>query len=568
MRKKLLTFVILSMAILPLFSQIATSPTDDFYIDATRWEQLRYTKNLPLLKPYPLNIIRRVLNDVVENGNDTERRRAQHYIDKYFSHFLHVFDEFNVDIKLKKVDSGGNESVKKWESDEVYNEKLAFTADWAINSFLGLSVDLGGIVRSNEVEKSDILPRFVPTDETDVTIPANFNAGDVDFLINPNAVFTWGNETMHGSFGINRQGYGLFFDDSIILNPNAYQSLNAVFNYNGKIFSFTQSFAALAATNRADKDEFNFGKFMCFHAIKFPIPKTRLSFSLFESVIFHKPFMAAYLLPIPYFIVANVGGFDDNVMSGLNIEWKPGCIGLVAEVLFDDLNPKQILKLKFNEAAIRTAFKLGFVYTPRESPCEYISVNYMLITPYTYTKYNRKDKKFNYLDYTNFGSALGSSLPPNSDTIGMTISWRLFDNLRLRTSTSFSRHGNPYQDLDDDEVIKMSKKHYNSAGFIDSDTRGASSAEDVTGFLKQHDIMYIMQASFLAQYEQKIPRAGSLTFQVQYTFEYIDKDGVDTPIFTGHYTTADAVKQSREEWEDRLHTSFYHYFVLGVKYLF
>lgn len=569
--RKVLVGILLFVAA-ATFAQVGVMPTDDFYNDALGWELKRYTKNLPTTKPYPLNTIKRILLDTLDNGDERSRNRAQYYLDKYFPQRVpvHTFDSFDVNIRLKKVDSGGDDNTKKYEHKELYNGKIAFTADWIANNFMGLSCNLGFIVRSNDITKLDALPKFVVTNDTDVILPMKKNGGDADFLLNPNIIFTWGNEKMYGTVGINRTGYGIF-DDSIILNPFAYQSINTSFNYNSRVFSYSQMFGMLAAKKSDNSDTYKLGKFTGFHTTVFHLP-SRWSISLYESIVFHKPFNPAYLLPIPWFIVSNVSGFNDNVASGIGFMWRPGCVALSVDLILDDLSLKPLLKLKLNDAAIRTAFKMGFVYSPPDSPCESIAVNYTLITPYTYTKYNVQSSRYNYLDYTNFGESMGSSLPPNSDSIGMTISWRMFRHFKIKTSTSFSRHGNPYQDMDEDDVVKMSKKHYDSTGLLNSDTRGMSSAEDVTGFLKQHDIMYIMQASIFFEWDQafksKKRQAGDVTFQAQYTFEYINKDGVDSPIFRGSYDSTDDVKNAKDSWQNALHDSYNHYFTVGLKYFF
>lgn len=605
------------------WGQVAVMPTDDFYTDALGWELKRYTRNLPVTTPYQVKTIKRILLDVIDNGDTRARARAQYYLDKYFPVTrsfrddtdksitesiegikkdddtgeenkennndtitssapniietarvpIHVFNEFNVNIRVKKVDSGGDDNTKIYEHKELYNGKIAFGADWAPNNFLGLSCNLGFVVRSNEIDKLDALPKFVFNNDTDVILPMKETSGDADFLLNPNIIFTWGDERMWGTFGINRAGYGLFLDDSVILNPFAYQSINSSFNYTCKVFSYSQTFGMLAATKNSDSDKFRLGKFMSFHTTKFHLP-SRWSISLYESAIFHKPFNPAYLLPIPWFIVSNVSGFNDNVMSGINFEWRPGCVALSLDLLLDDFDFKPLLKLKLNDAAVRTAFKAGFVYSPPDSPCEYIAVSYTLVTPYTYTKFNEQNKRYRYLDYTNFGQSMGSDLPPNSDSIGLTISWRVFEHLRLKVATSFARHGNPYEDLDSDDVIEMSKKRYDSTGLLSSDTKGLDSAEGVTGFLKQRDIMYIMQASIFAEWEQifKTKRtktnAGSMSLQFQYTFEYINKDGVDTPIFSGIYRSKDDVDSAIDSWRGALHDSYNNYFTVGLKYFF
>ena len=567
-KKCIVLCILLTFGLYMLSAQVSVSPDDDFYSDATGWVLKGYVERLPLIKPYPLNVIRSVLDEVAEKGSETDRLRAEFYLKKYFSHSFRVSSATSADVKLKQVDSGGDDDTNEFEADSLFSERLSFFCDRQITPLFGIGADIGAMVRNNDIQPKDALPRFTVNTETNVVRPLKIESSDADFLLDPNVIATFGTQSLYASFGINKSGYGLFPDDSLILNPSAYQMLNAVFNYSGKHFSYSQLFGLMGASSYTDTDSYSCRKFLSFHSLKIPVPKTNVSVGLYESVVFSNPFMPAYFMPVPYFIIANVAGFNENVLSGIQLEWKPfPCLALSADLLLDDFDAKQVLKLKLNDGGIRAGFKTGFVYSPLESFCDFISLSYTLVTPYAYTKYNTLDDTYNYLDYTNFGQSLGTDLLPDSDRVSMTIQFKPRPNFRLGTITSFIRHANAYESLDDEDVLSLHGQ-YAADGSINMDTQGISYAADTTDFLKQDNLMYVIQAAVFGEYEFVTSRFGRLSVSVQYTFEYIKNDGVDNSIFSGAYETPEAVKADRERWENALHDSYNHYFSVGIKYTY
>lgn len=547
-------------------AQVSVSPDDDFYSDATGWVLKGYVDSLPLIKPYPLNVIRSVLDAVVENGTEIDRRRAEFYIEKYFSKHFTASSRSAVDMRLKYIDSDDDEKNGTFETDALFSEKIYLSGGRQFFPLFGAGYNTGFIVRNNTVGPELIIPRFsAGTDSSELDV-ISVHTSKADFIIDPNLIATFGTEKLYLTLGLNKAGYGLFYDDGLILNPSAYQTLNTSFNYSGAHFSYAQQFGMMGAADYSGDDRYAAGKFYSFHALEIPVPKIHLSFGLYESVVFAKPFMPAYIMPVPYFIIANVAGFNENVLSGFKIEWNPlPCFALSADLLLDDFDVKDALKLHLNDASIRAGFKTGFVYSPLDSLCESIIVSYTLVTPYTYTKYNTVDDEYNYLDYTNCGRYFGTAVLPNSDHVSMTIRFKPWPNFRIGSTSSFTRHANAYESFSDEDVLSLSGQ-YKADGSINMDTNDIGSATDTTDFLKQDHIMYIMHASVFGEYEFVLKKFGRLTVSAEYTFEYIKNDGVDNAIFSGSYDTVEAVQADRKRWKDALSDSFNHYFTVGIKY--
>ncbi|MBD5399183.1 MAG: hypothetical protein HDR57_00905 [Treponema sp.] len=565
-------FLFAFLSLLPVFAQVSVDTEDDFYTDATAWFLKGYIQSLPQLKPYPINIINDLLDEVIANAPQAEQVIAEYYKDKYFSKKISASSDTNANIKLKFLDSG-SEEIERFTHNEFFSENIAVAGDIPINEKAGIAFDLSGRVYYSRVPSENVFPLYTFGNDINKKNALKINADKVDFALNPNFIATFGKQNLYATIGMNKTGFGLFQDDGLIMNPSTYQAINATINYQGKYVSISRYLGLLAA----DKEDGSFGysarKFISFHSMKIPIPKAHISFSLYESIIISKPFNPVYLWPIPYCAAANLLKFDENVISGLNFEWKPlHGIAILMDFIIDDIeNVKSLFKLKLNDAGIRTGFKMGFIYAPFDSACNFLSLNYTLITPYTYTRYAQSDDKYHYLDYTNFGMSLGSNLPPNSDRVNLTIHFKPMPNFKVQTFSSFIRHANSYESLSPEEAIQI-PSGYPSNGSISADTRGFDSVKNVTGFLKQDTTMYIVQAGTFLEYEFILKKAGRISISAQYIYEYISNNGVDSNIYSGNYTAEteqERIEQANRElkaWKNKLHDSHNHYFTIGVKY--
>ncbi|MDY5049216.1 MAG: hypothetical protein SPF11_06705, partial [Treponema porcinum] len=145
-KKCIVLCILLTFGLYMLSAQVSVSPDDDFYSDATGWVLKGYVERLPLIKPYPLNVIRSVLDEVAEKGSETDRLRAEFYLKKYFSHSFRVSSATSADVKLKQVDSGGDDDTNEFEADSLFSERLSFFCDRQITPLFGIGADIGAMV--------------------------------------------------------------------------------------------------------------------------------------------------------------------------------------------------------------------------------------------------------------------------------------------------------------------------------------------------------------------------------------------------------------------------------------
>ena len=64
---------------MPLFAQLASDPNDRMYVDLKLWEDRGLLQNLPPLKPYPIQLLKKLLTEVQEKGNQEDQALAHQY---------------------------------------------------------------------------------------------------------------------------------------------------------------------------------------------------------------------------------------------------------------------------------------------------------------------------------------------------------------------------------------------------------------------------------------------------------------------------------------------------------
>ncbi len=565
MKKIFLILSVFFLASLFLSAQVSVDPRDEFYSDILCWKLKGYVDQLPKLKPYPVNVIEDILTEVIEKGEKAEKQRAEDYYNKIFGKKWHAVADNDYNVKIYKLGDVDNEHAKNFDHTHIITSELSLGGDLGFGKYIGTGYRLGVRGIYNKYEISDVLPKYVSNSDYDVTKIFNFNAGSADVNVDLAANVTMGTSTLYGVVGYNRLGYGIYPDTDIALNPNSNPLLFGSMNYEGKYFQYEQLLGVTAA--RAvdyDKSDFDFGKkFVGFHSLNVPVGN--FDVSLFESVVFGNTFSPSYLIPVPWFIISNVDGGSANVISGMKVEYNPvPCIAVNASVFMDEFELKPFIKLKWNDANVHTAFKAGFAYSPLDSICQLITCDFTLVTPYTYTSYDTSSDKYNYTDYTNFGKGIGSELIPNSDRVSLSLKFKPFKHFTVTGSTAYVRHGNQYEDLSDEDVLLLSGETATD-GSLYQNNQNLDSATDGTNFLSQDHKMYIMQASLDFEYDFVMKKTHEVAVTFGYTFEYIENDGVDSPIYAGTFTTVEAVQAARKNWEEALHNSYNHYFNVGVK---
>lgn len=597
--KKKFIFSSLLFCLSLVFAQVSLNPNDNFYKDAKNWETKGLISWLPQIRPYSIETVKKILDTVIENGDDKDVAKANFYKEKYFAKSWHVGLILGNELKISSFN----------ELKDMFYVQPEFVGDLPLLNLVGISYKISAFARSANTTETEVLPKF----EYKMTDTADDSMGIWKFILNLDigANITVGNSNIYGMAGINRLAYGPFVDDSVFLSGNQFHSGNFSFIYESEKWAYTQVLSALTRSTKNDTcgaDEFVPEKFLGFHVIRYS-PLKQFSISYYEASISSGRFDPCYLIPVPYIALEGMYVAFDNTLMGLTIDARPvDNLGISISGIIDDVSLTDFSQGRF-DARLKMALMAGVNYTPSVSFIENLSLDYTLVTPYTYShsspyasmnvykddghgvrkqdqalinKAKEVASSYNKENFTTRLHSLGTKLPPNSDRIQFATTITPVDRLRIDFSTSFMRHANIAESLTDEEANSFlvvnnqlasdpnlgnkSPSYYSTNGSVWTSPMGTYPGE-YNFFLKQDHQMYVLQCAISAEYEMKRMKAGSLVFACGYMFEYIYNDGVDENIYVGGAGYSNA-EEAKSAWINNLHNTFNNYFSISVKYYY
>ncbi len=587
-----------------VFAQVSVDPNDKFYAEAQGWELRGLTESkLPLLRPYSLAAIKKILEDVIENGDGYDSELAKSEYERIFSKPYNIYANVGFDAKaVQNMDDDSTESVKNIEAE------IGAAGD----VFLGEKVALGyklGIY--GETEPYENWAAYAVNKSQDSIFDAT-TLGSMEAYLNWNVNVQYGNKDIYATAGLSRIGFGPFLKDGLAMNETGYHSANILFSVTREKWSYTSVYESIGATRnyKTNSDWLQNDKFLSFHALRFS-PFDFLDVTYYENTVFGGTNIA-YLSPAPYMAVQGIGGASDNIQMGLLFEVKP-TKGLVwaTDFFADDLALDEMVKLNF-DSKLRFGLQSGLVFAPENSVVSRMSADYQVIMPYVYSHWDYESSNsgiiegttVNRQNYMNAGINIGSALDPNSDKVSFSVKFNPAKRLTLDFNTNFIRHANSAEAFDDDDAagyVLAKPNQYMTDGsaymhqlFSDSDStngKHVSQAWDCLGFMTSDHKMYVCQAGLSACYDFPKTRGGQFSLKFGYIFEYVKNAGVDTNVYTGiagDYETNDdgtctyngttyasesemakaVATQQKSEWVEQLYDKVNHYFSVGVKYTY
>lgn len=581
MNRKLYLLIVSFVLSASLFAQVSVDPQNEFYTQLQRWENLGLVEKQPPLRPYPVQKIQEILNTVSEGPNAVEAEKAVELYEEYFSRKIPV--KPTLELKQNLVVQGA----------PLY-QMLAVPSlqgDFALVDKLSVSYNFGGVSGNHTdqwmepyltdtpysfQDQSDFVAGFKNSVEADISLAFSF-------------------KNFYVQAGINHSDFGSFYEDSIVLNPNANHTANFSLVYSGDRICFTESLFVLTATNGIDRNKILPNKFLMLQSLNVKVTDW-LSAGYYQSAIYGKRFEPAYFVPMFYIVTEGVTGYDgDNILMGVNFEVKP-LEGLVWKTDFymDDIGFTGLKK--YHTIRLHNAFQTGVEYVPASLDWFKIAqFNYTMVSPYMYTHAQLETNASSggkvdplsatlYQTYTTGGQNLGSNLLPNSDRFALTMTFEPVENLQLDFGVNLIRHANVVEGLSLEEQLKYmnsTEGYYSTDGGIYThfshdgySSTYLPSAWNKTMFLTQQTKEITFQTSANALYTFPKTSAGTFSLGLGYTFEHIKNYGVASDIFPGKpegssvtYTEAD-VLEALEDWRNSLKDVTRNYLSVYFKYQF
>ena len=592
------------------FGQVSVEINDSFYKQAQIWELRDLTDTLPQLRPYPVNVIKRILGQVIERGSEKDSELAKSEYERIFEKQWSPYYKATGGAKFcgDKYDSESENSIHK-----DFHTEIGIGGDVVLHDMVSVGYKFGIYAQKNDFSQHS--PLYTIMEEDSIFDPVD--AGPLTAYLNWNMSLAVGTESVYGTGGMNRLGFGVFHGDGLALSDAGYHCANLTFNATSEKWSYASAYETIGATRNmgkeADSTWLESGKYLAFHAIKWHAFE-KFNLTYYENIIFGPYNNLSYITPAPYYAVQNIGGANDNLQMGLLFEIKPvKGLDWATDFFADDIELNEVLKFNF-DTKLRFGFQTGLIYAPEDSLCNRLSFNYTAVMPYVYAHWQYDNdrsgsfdgKTWNRQNYTNGGINIGSSLDPNSDKISLTATLRPSKNLSVNLFGNFIRHANGAEDFSDDEAAEymLAKSGtyatngtlYMSQMFADSDSthgRHVDSAWEKLGFMTSDHKMYVAQLGASAEYTFARTKYGRFSLCAGYTFEYIKNNGVNNHIYPGglEYSKEDdgkysaggksfaswdelkkssyvqnAVKEARENWAKQLYDSVNNYVSLSMKY--
>ncbi|WP_461255422.1 hypothetical protein [Treponema sp. R80B11-R83G3] len=440
-----------------LGAQTVHDPNGEIYKDIDIWIVRGYVKEFPpTIRPYPVKLINKILEQVIENGDEKAVGLAQKYIDALApgSRFLHP--------GLKTYVHGNDEDYGIVVSpfvEGLFRIRDLFSVSYNF-AFHGDTDKYDGKINRFGGEQFDVPGTYSPypdlqNDKADV--------GPFRFLQNWTSLIALGNDDIYFQGGLSRASYGPFYDNGVVVGPQAPRAGHFSFVYWDPKFSFEMLFQTITATDYY-YEEWYPSKYNIIHTINFR-PIQNIEFGFIQSLTFGERIELLYLIPFSYLFGAqSITGFNDNAFMGLNFRWRPFNTFLVnTQVYIDDFSVNGILEGTPN---FKLAAEIGVSWAPIKSILSKLDLDYTAVMPYTYThwvipsnmRYNggydhdtRPDGITgtpvpNFYDYTHRGRNIGPDLEPNSDRISLRSNWKVIRNLDINLSAYLIRHANASAD--------------------------------------------------------------------------------------------------------------------------
>ncbi len=484
----------------PLFAQLASDPNDRMYVDLKLWEDRGLLQNLPPLKPYPIQLLKKLLTEVQEKGDQQDQALArQYYAEMDGAANLHLLGDVEVRTDL---------------NNKYGQFTLEGTFQGSVDPMVTYSGMLGTVVNNNS--GNYLLPEYGRSTVDYIYDGAVQPIGGFTPRVSQSSSASFGTDSVYFQAGDIRGSYGPFWGDNAILSPLSPQSGQFSFVFKRDSFALTEIVMALTATDSYGNAGPFPNKFMTFHSLEL-YPSSWLTLSIFESIVWGPDFNPIFTLPLSVLYYADgLGGFSGKSHIGFSGGFKMPS-NVRADFIFyvDDMGFNDLVKLNFNTKLIFT-FQAGVSWTPDLPWLTRLSFNGLMVTPYAYAHNSDTGDvpgQPNYLNYTNAGQNIGPSIQPDSLRLEINALMRPGSSLDLSPFTRMILHGN-------------AGASYGGTGTIFDYAYGISPEPYYTfHFLDQAVIEKTFQAGFDSTAYLDTP-VGKLALSLSYTFEYILNAGL------------------------------------------
>ncbi len=501
-----------------------SQPLDPVYSDLRNWSLRGILAPLPALRPYPLILVKKYLEEVIQKGSSRDVQRAQMYLMTIGDTAAPLAPGFTITHSSLFAVGFPNHDYDGTSSGYLTLNQLiapgvgvnghagAVAVDWAANT----TFPLGQRRLYDFLLDDSSIEVFGRTYLLSLSMRGNVSFGD---------------ENLYAQVGVTRHGFGPFIE-GMVFSPQAPAAPSFSFTWRTEGLNYTKYLLILNATKDTKStvitngQEFFPNKYLAGQSFQFFFFDQHLEIGLYENIVFGQRLEPAYLVPVMSLLYGSIyNGMVDNILVGANFQLRlPLGFNFMGEFHADDLSFLRIFSLKF-DGKTKIAAQAGIAWYPEWGAFQGLELRYGLVTPYTFTHVREfvtggpsNQLLINYKNYTHSGQGL-VNLEPNSDR--WELRFRIVPNQLLNFSITgrYLRHGNASDDgylASSDEFIGTTDGSFNDNGYV---APGGNHKFNSNRFLTQSVIETLWQIGFDYQLLLASP-LGFVTFAGGYMFEY------------------------------------------------
>lgn len=541
MRKLAISLACIFLCSALSFAQNVFEPDDPIYASLERYKMLGLIDGpLPTVRPWPLQVIRSFLQEVVENSSDIQQ---------------YAMESLRAQRQLQELPAIGSKKVQAFlgarsvlNDEKTMNELIpGLRFNFYIDEHISASGELTELFSSESTKTALRVPGLYH--RYDGMVDDAADALGFNIIQDWESFAAFGSPRLWFQAGYNRTAAGPFMDNGIVFASTAPTAGHFAFFLREKNFSFTALHLALIGRNALGGGFFT-NKHLDYRSYDVAIG-SKLEFGLFESVIYGNRLELMYLVPFSFLFnmqgITGYGTSTDNSFIGVHGIWRPiSGLAVMGELFVDDFPFNSFIRFDFN-ARYKLAAELGLAWAPAQGPLNLLKADYTAILPYMYSHSNKfhlhvEDFDRNseeaepalaaalkntghYSNYTQLGHCLGTDLLPNSERYSLRASLELPYAVTLRPSLNLIRHGNASEDYPGKDANGLEHRgdYYDNA-YINEYRNSEINLANTWRFLTQKTIETRILVGLGADWEiglfQLYRREARLNLSGDYVFEY------------------------------------------------
>lgn len=233
MKKYLLSICFFAILCGRAAAQAPVDLFDPFYEDVSIWENTGLITDAPMIRPYPLQEIERLLQIVMEKGDPEQQRKAAEYQKRFFQRAFHFGG--SVDVNL-----GINQRQRQFFIAPFVKLNYQILKILSVSAYAGINF-------LNKLDGEGLRPLYSYT-QKDIASDAG-SIGKIRILPMINSSITLGTPEYYLTAGLSRTSMGPFHNTGIYLSPQTFHAGQFIFTVNKKKVGVS-SYAAAAFCDR------------------------------------------------------------------------------------------------------------------------------------------------------------------------------------------------------------------------------------------------------------------------------------------------------------------------------